>query len=310
MPRTALRSALAAGLAALVTLLLAAVAPAAGATRLQLRIEPGPLSGTVRAVAPVRGAAPRGVVFAVDGVRRARDTRSPFVFRWGTGRYANGRHSIVARVPRTKARAVVRRTVLNSRTVRPGRPLPSGAQCAAGVRRSPWEPRPENLEANSTVPPPSVFAEIDGGDAIAQERFLPRIDGRFTGTTPEIIKWAACKWGFDKRITRARVWTESSWRQATVGDGGRSFGLLQVKRTVHGGHPWTAEATALNVDYALGWLRSCYEGWMSHWLPRTARGDEWGCVGLWYSGEWKRGSREYLADVRRNMRVKPWLALH
>jgi autotransporter family porin len=205
--------------------------------------------------------------------------------------------------------AIAGRFVWNSSTLSPGTPLPTGADCAARVTPSSWEPRPENYEANHTVPPTPVFAEIDGGDPIAQSRFLPRIDGNFTGTTDEIIRWASCKWGFDPAITRARVWSESSWRQSTVGDAGQSFGLLQVKRTVHGGYPWIEDATALNLEYALAWLRSCYEGWMSHWLPPGARGDEWGCIGLWFSGEWKTNNRDYIAGVRRELVARPWLAV-
>src|SRR4051794_21179329 len=33
-------------------------------------------------------------------------------------------------------------------TLRPGAELPSGKACATRVRRSPWEPRPENYAAN------------------------------------------------------------------------------------------------------------------------------------------------------------------
>ena len=37
--------------------------------------------------------------------------------------------------------------------------------------------------------------------------------GNFTGTTDEIIQWAACKWGFDEDTLRAQVAKESYWMQ-------------------------------------------------------------------------------------------------
>src|SRR5207253_2386021 len=37
-------------------------------------------------------------------------------------------------------------------TLPPGTALPGDAECAARVRRDPWEPRPANAAANHTVP--------------------------------------------------------------------------------------------------------------------------------------------------------------
>ena len=38
-----------------------------------------------------------------------------------------------------------------------------------------------------------------------------RVTGNFTGTTDEIIQWAACKWGIDEDIVRAQMAKESWW---------------------------------------------------------------------------------------------------
>ena len=141
-------------------------------------------------------------------------------------------------------------------TLGPGSALPSGEECAASVRRSSWEPRPDNAAANRRTPPGVRIDAWGGVKPEANDEFLSRIDGRFTGTTDEIIQWAACKWGFDVNNVRAVAVKESSWRQGFVGDNGDSFGLLQVKRTVHTGtYPWAERSTALNVDYALAWRR-------------------------------------------------------
>ena len=61
-----------------------------------------------------------------------------------------------------------------------------------------------------------------------------RVTGNFTGTTDEIIQWAACKWGIDEDIVRAQTAMESWWHQSTVGDNGESFGLMQVRQPYWG----------------------------------------------------------------------------
>ena len=47
---------------------------------------------------------------------------------------------------------------------------------------------------------------------------FPRATGSFTGTTDQIIQWAACKWGFDEDTLRAQVAKESWWTQTNLGD--------------------------------------------------------------------------------------------
>jgi hypothetical protein len=208
-------------------------------------------------------------------------------------------------------------------TLQPGSALPSGAACADRVRRSSWEPRPDNREANQTRGTRGV--RVDGADHELDGEIARRIDGDFTGTTDEILQWGACKWGFDENITRARAVRESSWRQAkqsddtnlprlcaVIGKGApcpQSYGILQVKGTVHNGtYPLAERSTAFNVDYALGWLRACYEGAFSHWLGYSYRaGDEWGCVGAWYSGQWyDDGAKKYIEKVKRILEQQVW----
>jgi hypothetical protein len=40
-----------------------------------------------------------------------------------------------------------------------------------------------------------------------------RVDGQFTGTTDEIIQWAAAKWGLPDNLIRAEAVVESYWYQ-------------------------------------------------------------------------------------------------
>jgi hypothetical protein len=193
-----------------------------------------------------------------------------------------------------------------TRTLPPGSPLPSDAACAAAVKRSSWEPRPENRVANSRTPPAGWMQQpFEGFAREAQTQIVPRVDGAFTGTTDEILQWAACKWGFDVDTVRAQAFTESKWRMSQNGDDGTSWGILQVKPAEHPGTwPWARDSTAYNVDYTLARRRACYEGWSYDGVG--TRGDLWGCVGMWYSGSYGTGYSDYVASVQRWYRIKPW----
>lgn len=100
--------------------------------------------------------------------------------------------------------------------------LPSGPTCARLVRRSSWEPRPENYAQNHTKPDPAAVAR----SLVARPRtaagtykakwdswLLPRVSGQFSGTTDEILQWAACKWGLPDNLLRAVAVRESTWFQ-------------------------------------------------------------------------------------------------
>ena len=206
-------------------------------------------------------------------------------------------------------------------TLPPGSALPSGDTCAELVRPA-AEIRPDNAVANNTrASSPSVV--IDGGSSEFNSRYASRIDGDFSGTTDEIIQWAACKWGFDEDLTRARAVVESSWKQSQLGDETssasqcgsvgfsapcyQSYGLLQVKVTVHEGTwPYAATSTAFNADYSLAWLRACYEGDFT-WLGSTyGPGDERGCVGAWFSGRWYAENADYIDEVYGHLSNRFW----
>lgn len=209
-------------------------------------------------------------------------------------------------------------------TLAPGTELPSGETCAEQVLIDPSEEnRPENNEPNNTVVDVSV--DIDGADERWNAELAPRIVGDFTGTTEQILRWASCKWGFDEDITKARAVTESSWLMSTAGDVTElsedctfleletpcplSYGLLQVKGTVHTGtFPYSTQSSAFGVEYAMAWLRSCYEG-SFEWLidDGYVAGDEWGCVGAWFSGEWRDDAAlGYIAEVEDNLERRAW----
>lgn len=210
-------------------------------------------------------------------------------------------------------------------TIGVGQELPSDETCARLVRENPRpEIRPENVESNGRAGGPSVL--IDGAHGFRNDELSQRISGDFTGSTEDILRWAACKWGIDEELTRARAWTESSWSIDTTGDRNdepavcaligleapcdQSHGLLQVKGTVHEDtYPHSSASTAWGVDYAMAWQRACFEGAFT-WLDDQGyeAGDLQGCVGAWFSGEWyDELALGYLEDVGENLAKQRWL---
>ncbi|MEM7322207.1 MAG: hypothetical protein AAF531_03895 [Actinomycetota bacterium] len=214
-------------------------------------------------------------------------------------------------------------------TLPPGSVLPDGETCAERVRAdTSIEVRPENEGPNRTTVDVTV-ERIDGADDVWNEAFAPRISGDFTGTTEELLRWASCKWGFNEDTTRARAVTESTWFAATEGDGTedaeacaildleapcfQSYGLLQVKGTIHlGTYPYAGESSAFGIDYAMAWLRACYEGsftWLNDYAPGIPyeAGNEFGCVGAWFSGEWwDQPANDYVGTVRYHINNRTW----
>ena len=78
-------------------------------------------------------------------------------------------------------------------TLPPGSALPSDQECRSRVRPA-AENRATNATANHTVGHATM---ADPGNP-----FTGRVTGNFTGTTDEIIQWAACKWGIDEDVVR------------------------------------------------------------------------------------------------------------
>lgn len=209
------------------------------------------------------------------------------------------------------------------RVIAPGGQLPSDEACAAAVRANPSpENRPRNVPYNNTP-----WHSIPG--------FYERATGNFTGSTDDIIRWAACKWGFDEDVLRAQVVRESYWHQRTLGDwttdasrcapghgigvDGRagqcpeSVGLMQVRGPYLPGSIVGATASsAYNLDVALAVWRSCYDG-EETWLNNVERGrtyaagDAWGCVGRWLAGRWYTAAAlTYIGEVQTLLAQRAW----
>lgn len=221
----------------------------------------------------------------------------------------------------------------------PGAVLPTEAQCAASIKRSSFEPRPQNAQANQTVPTAQQIAALAPWDAKMGQNPLAdslrkQISGNFTGTTDEVLQWAACKWGIDPNIARAEAVIESTWMQSQRGDYTsdqtacppgtwdgqgcyQSYGILQVKYIYfQSAWPMMRTDTAFNAEFMYGIIRACYEGWTTYLSQRTPlpgyppyhAGDIWGCIGRWFSGGWyDQGAVDYIQKVKTAMANKAWL---
>ena len=220
------------------------------------------------------------------------------------------------------------------RTLPPSAKLPSGAECARWVRA---RPKPENKGVNRPFNRRTgqhVASNFLQGDRPAADlRIVPRINGRFTGTTKEILRWAACKWGINQSIVFAQAAVESWWRQTTKGDWGpdrsacppghrqlnaqgqcpQSYGILQNRYPFEtSSWPGIGRSTAMNADTAYAIWRACYDGYET-WLntvnrgSRYHKGDAWGCVGRWFAGRWRTApALQYIAEVKQYKRERIW----
>lgn len=199
-----------------------------------------------------------------------------------------------------------------ARTVRatddrpPGAPVLSDAAAWARVRRSDWEPRPENAKANRQRPSGEALAAFR---AAVRDQGVRGVTGAAAGTTDELIQWAAYKWGFDEDLLRALAVTETGWHQGKVGDGGHSFGIMQIKKTIwRGTHPLSAVSTAFNLDLCGAILRHVYDG-EATWLGDEGyeAHDLWGSIGYYYSGHWyDDGARAKIRSVKRALEERAW----
>lgn len=221
-------------------------------------------------------------------------------------------------------------------TLRPGAALPSDDRCAQRVRSA------RTVENKRTNVPFNQITGQAGGtffpradDFRANSTLAPRVDGNFTGTTTEILRWVACKWGIDEDVVFAQAAVESWWRQTTLGDwdgnpaacapghgvgvDGRagvcpeSYGILQIRYSLfRSTWPAAARSTAMNADIAYAVWRVCFEGY-EVWLNNVDRvgqygpGDAWGCVGRWFAGRWHtHAADQYMAKVKDYLAERVW----
>jgi hypothetical protein len=221
-------------------------------------------------------------------------------------------------------------------TLPPSAKLPSGAQCARWVRARPTRENKGVNRAFNRRTGQHVGRSFFAGDTPQANRLIaPRINGDFTGTTSEILRWTACKWGINQNIVFAQAAVESWWRQITLGDFGsdpnacppghglgrdgkpglcpQSYGILQNRYPFEkASWPGIGRSTAMNADTAYAIWRTCYDGYET-WLNTVQHvgtyraGDVWGCVGRWFAGRWHTGpAQQYIAKVKLYLRERIW----
>jgi autotransporter family porin len=216
----------------------------------------------------------------------------------------------------------------------PGATLPTGAQCATWVRAKPSAENKGMNRAANRVTGQRIGTDIFD-DKRANTKIAARVDGAFTGSTKDILRWAACKWGVDEDVVFAQAAMESWWRQTVLGDYGtdaarcapehglgadgqagqcpESFGILQDRYPYQkSAWPGVSRSTAMNADLAYSIWRGCYEGYEG-WLNTVeraasyAKGDLWGCVGRWFSGRWHTAdSEDYIGNVKTYLDQRIW----
>lgn len=193
---------------------------------------------------------------------------------------------------------------------------PRSSKAAAKlVTRNRYEPRKINRLDNRRVPGRKLLRAWRKRSDMPYKRF---VNGRFKGTTDEIIQWAALKWGIDTNTMRAVAAVESWWDMDVRGDNGDSFGLYQVRRPYHcwGKCKIARHFTAFNADYYGAIVRSYFDG-KQRWLntvegngKRYRAGDLRGSMGAWYSGRWwgppERPIQPYLQMIKQRRNEKIW----
>ena len=195
----------------------------------------------------------------------------------------------------------------------PFSPVLSDAEAAARVTPSGPEVRPGNTARNNTVPTAEQLDDFRRTNDTLYEPHKQLVTGNFRGTTDEIIQWAAWKWGIDEDVFRAQAVQETWWDTNVAGDGGESFGLFQIKRTVHfGTYPLSVDSTAFNADYTGALFRWYYDGHAT-WVMDVEHGkdyepgDAWGAIGAHFAGRWYAGgAEEYIAKVRQHEADRTW----
>lgn len=223
-----------------------------------------------------------------------------------------------------------------------GRPLPDEKTCASRVRRSAFEPIPENVPFNHVIPTPADLSKLAVWNAARAfdnraAALGMRVTGNFSGTTDEIFQWAACKWGFDEDFVRADAYQANGWHQASVSgwtadpmvcppnpptraapngttECAQVFSLFGIDWQYHkSAWPMMQESTAFAVDYSLAFQRVCFEGYtdyMNGWGPAGKKygpNDEFGCAASFYTGGWyDYATIQQVNRIRDTLKSKPW----
>ena len=178
-----------------------------------------------------------------------------------------------------------------------------------------FEPRPQNHAANHRMPSHRqlrLFRRQNNANPYSKW-----VTGHYTGTTDQIIQWAAAKWGLSPTFMRSVAAVETWWVMSFVGNEGSAFGLYQVREPYHCEGKTVCglfkHDTAMNADYYGAIIRSYFDGKQT-WLNtvtgngrRYRSGDLWGSVGYWAAGRWHvQAGENYVAQVKHYLAERVW----
>lgn len=130
----------------------------------------------------------------------------------------------------------------------------------------------------------------------------PETGGQFSSANKaqvnNLIENAAQKYGIPPDILKSIAWQESRWNPNAVGDGGKSFGMMQIYTSAHPDYKVSEGRNniAYNVEYGARLLRSLYDRYGS-WEKAVER----------YNGSGPMAVK-YASSVMNHAQSKPWLA--
>ena len=180
----------------------------------------------------------------------------------------------------------------------------SSSSTCGGVPAYP-EIRPDNTTANMTTEAPPDLSKVSPSDSFYP--YYSKITGACTGTTEQILEWAAKKWGFDQLgypdLAKDMAVVESWWRQSTIGVHGE-VGILQVNPCCWADWQKGQQSTAFDADYAMAVVRMHYDG--ASWLGAGTKGDLRNAVAAWDCGCGYNGGSNYATRVFNYDITKPW----
>jgi hypothetical protein len=201
------------------------------------------------------------------------------------------------------------------------------------------ENRPGNAEPNAYRPTADELNTFRNGQrdqcgrtALMYNRLVAYVTGGYSGTTDQILQWAAHKWGIPEDVVRAVAVNESNWHMSALGDlrtvadptqypaqsliAGtsdvyQSLGIIQIKWSPSGQNmgtePLRWKSTAFNVDYWASVVRYYYDGLCTWCGAGYTAGQDWASIGAWFNpSPWITGSTSYVDSAKAHMAQKPW----
>jgi hypothetical protein len=211
------------------------------------------------------------------------------------------------------------------------------------VCRRGFEPRSDNTDENAYRPTPAELAATMGternrfGQLISE--WNPRakfVTGNFSGTTDEILQWAAHKWGVPEDWARAQAVTESDWHMSQLGDRlnvadttpypvfsrirgtsdlWESLGIMQI-RWNHpdparnsagiGAEPLRWKSTAFNADYTYAQIRYYFDGLCDWCGAGYSAGQQWPSIGAWFNPSPWNSAGTYISHVQAHLASRDW----